>query len=308
MPFDLSFPAHFHGIISTISALDIVDILIVAAIIYKIYDMLRETRAITLLKGLIVLLTITVICSWLNLHVISWLLQKAMSVLVVALPIVFQPELRRALEHLGQGKLFGKSVFLDDTEAQNVVEELVKASKSLSATKTGALIVIEREMKLNDVSSTGIHIDGLITSEFLLNVFIPNTPLHDGAAVIRGNRLIAAGCLLPLTENRELSTELGTRHRAAIGLSEQCDALILVVSEETGTISIAENGHIMRHLNSDTLRAALKPAFTNPQSNVGGFLLKFRGSDDEKGNKNKDVFEDNKFKSKNFSNDEKNEQ
>ena len=281
MPFDISFPAHFHGIISTISALDVIDILIVAAIIYKVYEMLQETRAITLIKGLAVLLTVTVICSWLNLHVISWLLQKAIAILTVALPIVFQPELRRALEHLGQGKLLGKSVFLDDSEVQNVVEELVKASKNLSATKTGALIVIERSMKLNDISSTGIHIDGLITSEFLLNVFIPNTPLHDGAAVVRGDRLIAAGCLLPLTENRELSTELGTRHRAAIGLSEQCDALVLVVSEETGTISVADNGQIMRHLDSDTLRAALKPAFKTPQSNMGGLLLKLRGNNDE---------------------------
>ena len=290
MPFDLSFPTHFHGILSTISPLDIIDILIVAAIIYKVYEMLQETRAITLLKGLAVLLTVAVICSWLNLHVISWLLQKSISVMAVALPIVFQPELRRALEHLGKGKLLGKSVFLDDKEAQNVVDELVKTSKSLSASKTGALIVIEREMKLNDISSTGIHIDGLITSEFLLNVFIPNTPLHDGAAIVRGDRLIAAGCLLPLTENRDLSTELGTRHRAAIGLSEQCDALVLVVSEETGTISIAENGHIMRHLDSDTLEAALKPAFVNSRSssNMGDFLLKLKGnSDDDNGKNNK---------------------
>ncbi|MBR1729874.1 MAG: diadenylate cyclase CdaA [Selenomonadaceae bacterium] len=280
MPFDISFPAHFHGIISTISILDVIDITIVAAIIYKIYEMLQETRAITLLKGVIVLLVVAVVCNTLNLHVISWLLQKAISVLVVALPIVFQPELRRALEHLGKGKILGRSVFLDDTEAQNVVDELVKTAKSLSATKTGALIVIEREMKLNDISATGVHIDGLIKSEFLLNVFIPNTPLHDGAAVIRGNRLIAAACLLPLTENHDLSTELGTRHRAAIGISEQCDALVLVVSEETGTISIAENGRIMRHLDSETLRAALKPAFVSPQSN---FFLKLRGKDNEQG-------------------------
>ena len=278
MPFDISFPAHFHGIISTISILDVIDITIVAAIIYKIYEMLQETRAITLLKGVIVLLVVAVVCNTLNLHVISWLLQKAISVLVVALPIVFQPELRRALEHLGKGKILGRYVFLDDTEAQNVVDELVKTAKSLSATKTGALIVIEREMKLNDISATGVHIDGLIKSEFLLNVFIPNTPLHDGAAVIRGNRLIAAACLLPLTENHDLSTELGTRHRAAIGISEQCDALVLVVSEETGTISIAGNGRMMRHLDSETLRAALKPAFVSPQSN---FFLKLRGKDNE---------------------------
>ncbi len=281
MPFDIAFPAQLHGILSTIGPLDIVDILIVAAILYKIYEMLQDTRAITLVKGLIVLFTVTVICSWLNLHVISWLLQKSAGVLVVALPIVFQPELRRALEHLGQGKFFGKNSSLDETEARAVVDELVKAAKNLSATKTGALLVIEREMKLNDVSATGIHIDGLITADFLMNVFIPNTPLHDGAAVIRGKRLIAAGCLLPLTENRGLSTELGTRHRAAIGLSEQCDALIVVVSEETGTISVAENGHIMRHLDSDTLRAVLKSAFSNQQLSMSEFLLKWRAKDDD---------------------------
>ena len=281
MPFDVAFPAQLHGILSTIGPLDIADILIVAAILYKIYEMLQDTRAITLVKGLIVLFTLTVVCSWLNLHVISWLLQKSAGVLVVALPIVFQPELRRALEHLGQGKFFGRNSSLDETEARAVVDELVKAAKNLSATKTGALLVIEREMKLNDVSATGIHIDGLITADFLMNVFIPNTPLHDGAAVIRGKRLIAAGCLLPLTENRGLSTELGTRHRAAIGLSEQCDALIVVVSEETGTISVAENGHIMRHLDSDTLRAVLKPAFSNQQPTMSEFLLRWRAKDDD---------------------------
>lgn len=282
MPFDMSFPNHLHGIISTISPLDVVDILIVAAIIYKVYEMLQETRAITLLKGLAVLLIVAVICSWLNLHVISWILQKGISILTVALPIVFQPELRRALERLGRGKLFGSSVFLNDNEAQNVIEELVKTAKALSASRTGALMVIERDMKLNDVSMTGIHIDGLITSELLLNVFIVNTPLHDGAAIIRGNRLIAAACLLPLTDNHDLSTELGTRHRAAIGLSEQCDALILVVSEETGTISIAENGTLTRHLDSETLKIKLKPAFTSSKSNVEDFFLKLKGGDDNK--------------------------
>jgi diadenylate cyclase len=192
------------------------------------------------------------------------------------LPIVFQPELRRALEHLGQGKFLSPSVTLDEDEARSVVQELAKAVRSLSASKTGALMVIERDMGLNDISVTGIQIDALITSDFLLNVFIPNTPLHDGAAVIRGKRMIAAGCLLPLTENRSLSTELGTRHRAAIGLSEQCDALIVVVSEETGTISVAENGHIMRHLDIDTLKAVLSPAFTKPKVSFKDKLLNWR--------------------------------
>ncbi|HBQ30438.1 MAG TPA: TIGR00159 family protein, partial [Mitsuokella multacida] len=251
-------------------------IFIVAVILYKVYVMLQDTRAITLVKGILVLLGVTMVCSWLELHVISWLLQKAVTLLFVALPIVFQPELRRALEHLGQGKFLGPSVLLDDEEAQSVVRELAKAVKVMSANKTGALIVIERNMGLNDISATGIQIDGLITADFLLNVFIPNTPLHDGAAIVRGKRLIAAGCLLPLTENRSLSTELGTRHRAAIGLSEQCDALVVVVSEETGTISVAENGRMVRHLDTEKLKNILWPAFTSPQKGLKDLIRNWR--------------------------------
>ena len=156
------------------------------------------------------------------------------------------------------------------------VRELAKAVKVMSANKTGALIVIERNMGLNDISATGIQIDGLITADFLLNVFIPNTPLHDGAAIVRGKRLIAAGCLLPLTENRSLSTELGTRHRAAIGLSEQCDALVVVVSEETGTISVAENGRMVRHLDTEKLKNILRPAFTSPQKGLKDLIRNWR--------------------------------
>ncbi|MFC2341902.1 MAG: diadenylate cyclase CdaA [Selenomonas artemidis] len=261
MPFDFTMPTQFRGILSTITPLDVLDILIVAVILYRVYIMLEDTRAITLGKGILVLLGITVVASWFDLHVISWLLQKSVTLLFVALPIVFQPELRRALEHLGQGRFLGSGRLLDDEEAQSTIREIRSAVKILSTNKIGALLVIERNMGLNDISATGIQIDGLITSDFLINVFIPNTPLHDGAAVIRGKRLIAAGCLLPLTENRTLSTELGTRHRAAIGLSEQCDALIVVVSEETGTISIAENGRIHRHLDEDQLTHILTPAF-----------------------------------------------
>ena len=189
MPFELPYPLQFHGIISTIGPMDILDIFIVAVILYKVYVMLQDTRAITLVKGILVLLGVTMVCSWLELHVISWLLQKAVTLLFVALPIVFQPELRRALEHLGQGKFLGPSVLLDDEEAQSVVRELAKAVKVMSANKTGALIVIERNMGLNDISATGIQIDGLITADFLLNVFIPNTPLHDGAAIIENGRI-----------------------------------------------------------------------------------------------------------------------
>lgn len=280
MDFTFSFPTQLHGmfrgVITTLSILDLVDIFIVAVILYKLYVMLQDTRAITLVKGVLVLLAVTVIASWAELHVISWLLQKAVTLLFVALPIVFQPELRRALEHLGQGRFLAPIMSLDDEEARSVVHELTKAVRVLAANKTGALIVVERDMGLNDISATGIQIDALITADFLLNVFIPNTPLHDGAAIVRGKRLVAAGCLLPLTENRSLSTELGTRHRAAIGLSEQCDALIIVVSEETGTISIAENGRIRRHLDTEMLKAVLEPVFLPEKEGIRDMVKNWR--------------------------------
>ncbi len=280
MDFNFSFPTQIHGmfrgVITTLSILDLVDILIVAVILYKLYVMLQDTRAITLVKGVLVLLAVTVIASWAELHVISWLLQKAVTLLFVALPIVFQPELRRALEHLGQGRFLAPVMSLDDEEARSVVHELTKAVRVLAANKTGALIVVERDMGLNDISATGIQIDALITADFLLNVFIPNTPLHDGAAIVRGKRLVAAGCLLPLTENRSLATELGTRHRAAIGLSEQCDALIIVVSEETGTISVAENGRIRRHLDTEMLKAVLEPVFRPEKEGIRDMVMNWR--------------------------------
>ena len=280
VPIDIEFPTKVRDMVSTIAPLDVFDILVVAAILYRSYQMIQDTRAITLVKGLMVIAFLTVICGWLNLHVMSWLLQKSSDWLLIALPILFQPELRRALEHIGQGQFLRQGTsLLDKKEADSVVDEIVKTAKKLSQTKTGALMVLEREMKLNDISVTGIHIDGIISSEFLLNVFIVNTPLHDGAAIIRGNRLISAACVLPLTENHELSTELGTRHRAAIGLSEQCDALIVVVSEETGTISVAENGHMMRHLDEQTLAAKIRPAFTphDDKSLFGNVFSKWRG-------------------------------
>ena len=273
MNIDFDFTAKVRDMISTITPLDIFDIIIVAMILYKSYQMIRDTRGMTLVKGLMVIVSLTIICGWLNLHVMSWLLQKSSEWLLIALPILFQPELRRALEHLGQGQFFSQgTALMNKKEAESVVDEIVKTAKKLSQTKTGALMVIEREMKLNDISVTGIHIDGIISSEFLLNVFIVNTPLHDGAAIIRGNRLISAACVLPLTENTGLSTELGTRHRAAIGLSEQCDALIVVVSEETGTISVAEGGRLMRHFDEKTLAAKISPAFVSKDNK---FFSKF---------------------------------
>lgn len=261
-----------NAIISTISLLDIFDMVLVAFVLYKLYVMIKDTRALALLKGLIVMLIATVISKWLGLNVIYWLLQKTMTVVLVALPVVFQPELRRALEQLGRGGLFKKSVFLNEEEQENLLDELTKAVAVLAKNKIGALIVLERETGLNDYIETGITVDGLVSNEFLINIFIPNTPLHDGAVILRGNRIMAAGCLLPLTEDRSLKKELGTRHRAAIGLSEQTDAAVVVVSEETGIISLARAGRLVRDLDADVLKDKLRILFTNKAHPLGNIL------------------------------------
>lgn len=280
---DLPIPSQIHGLIRTVGFWDVVDILIVAVILYKVYEMLQDTRAITLVKGLIVLMIVTLVSSLLELHVISWLLQKTVTLLFVALPIVFQPELRRALERLGQGRFLGLDQYLDVEEANSLTNEIDKAVFNMADKKIGALLVIEKNVGINEIIDTGIKIEGLITTEFLMNVFIPNTPLHDGAAVIRGKRLVAAGCYLPLTENRSLSSELGTRHRAAIGLSEQCDAVIIIVSEETGVVSVAENGRIERYMTHDSLRQRIRPLFVKEKSSMKfkDIIANWRKKDDE---------------------------
>jgi diadenylate cyclase len=253
--------AEMEGIIQTITALDLVDILVVT---YFLYRMLKNTRAASLVKGLLVLLLAALVSKSLHLHVINWLLEKSMTVVLVALPVVFQPELRRALEQIGRGRLFRKTVVLDEVEVEHLLSALVTAVMAMSRNRIGALIVLERETGLDDYIETGTQIDALISHEMFLNIFIPNTPLHDGAVIIRANRIKAAGCLLPLTEARNLSKELGTRHRAAIGLSEQTDALVLVVSEETGTISLARGGILQRYLTAEDIKDLLRPGISQP--------------------------------------------
>ena len=266
-----------RGILSTISLLDLLDIFIVALVLYKLYYIIKDTRAVALLKGLFVLLLATLVSKWLGLHVINWLLQKTMTVVLVALPVVFQPELRRALEQLGRGNIFRKEV-LNKEETQNLIENFGETVSVLSKQKTGALIVIERETGLGDYIETGIKIDGLVSAELLLNTFIVNTPLHDGAVIVRGNRIMAAGCLLPLTDDRNLNKELGTRHRAALGISEQTDCLVIVVSEETGIISLAKGGHLLRYLDANSLKAKLATLISLKHTTLSE-LLKWRSSD-----------------------------
>jgi diadenylate cyclase len=256
-----------QSILHSIGILDIIDILVVAFFLNKVYQMLENTRAASLVKGLFVLLLATLVSKWLNLYVINWILEKCMTVLMIALPIVFQPELRRALEQIGRGKLFRKSTVLNELQVENMLEAVATAADDLSRHRIGALIVFERETGLTDFIETGIQIDALITAELFENIFIPNTPLHDGAVIIRGDRIQAAGCILPLTEARNLSQELGTRHRAAIGMSEQSDALVLVVSEETGTISLARGGSLQRYLTHQDVISLLEPIMSQPMLN-----------------------------------------
>lgn len=236
----------------------VIDIAVVAAVLYQLLMLIKGTRAVQLLKGLLILLVVSNLAELLHLNTIGWLLDQVWKMLFVALPVVFQPELRRALEQLGRGKFFTRHPLTPGSEAfEQVIEELVRCTQVLAKNRIGALIVIERETGVQEFIETGIKIDGVVSSEFLVNIFIPNTPLHDGAVIVRGDRVAAAGCFLPLSENTSIQKELGTRHRAAIGLTEVSDALIIIVSEETGAISVALDGALTRFLDEKTLRDLL---------------------------------------------------
>ncbi|MDD4725346.1 MAG: diadenylate cyclase CdaA [Tissierellia bacterium] len=260
---------------------DVLDIIIVAIVLYRIYLLLKETRAEQLAKGIVTLLVLTKITEVMELYTINWILNGAMTVGAIALLIVFQPELRRALEYIGRGRFFVKSIAeIRGENLSNVVEEIVEATASLSRQKIGGLIVLERQTGLNEVAETGTRIDGSVSSALLINIFIPNTPLHDGAVIIKDDKIKAAACFLPLTDNSSLSKELGTRHRAALGISERSDCLAIIVSEESGAISIAENGTISRYLDSKTLRQILTDMY-EPKNNKDSFLFKWRQVNDE---------------------------
>ena len=245
----------------SIGITDILDILIVAYILYKIIFWIKETRAWALFKGILVIMALAAVATLLKLNTIIWILSNTLSVGIIAAIVVFQPELRKALEQLGKGQFF--SYFIraaeQDTDKANsrTVDEIVKAADKMSAVKTGALILVEQEVPLGDFERTGIPIDAIISSQLLINIFEHNTPLHDGAVIIRRNRVAAATCFLPLTDSNEVSMELGTRHRAAIGASEVSDAYVIVVSEETGAISLARGGVLYRELTSEQLRGML---------------------------------------------------
>lgn len=243
--------------LSNLNITDIIDIVIVSYVIYKLIILVRGTRAVQLLKGIFVVVATWAISRTFHLDTLNWMMNQMFTFGVLAIIIIFQPELRRALEQLGRGKLFIRTSVEDDQEFSHRLGELIKAINYLAKRKIGALIVFERETGLNDYIESGIQIGSQISFELVTNIFIPNTPLHDGAVIISKNQLMAAGCYLPLSENPFISKELGTRHRAAIGMSEVSDAISVVVSEETGQISLAMNGQIVRDIKEESLISKL---------------------------------------------------
>jgi len=235
----------------------IVDIVLVWFVIYKLINVVRGTKAVQLLKGILVILLVRVVGERLGLTTISWMMQQAINWGFLAIIIIFQPELRRALEQLGRGKFFSRSSTQDDDNQEKTVEAIVKATDYMAKRRIGALISIERETGMSDYIETGIQLNSNISSELLINIFIPNTPLHDGAVIIQKNNVSAAACYLPLSESPFISKELGTRHRAALGISEVTDSVTVVVSEETGNISLTKNGELHRDLKLEKLKEIL---------------------------------------------------
>ena len=239
------------------------EIALISFFIYQFMVWIKFTRAYTLLKGILIVLFFIVFAYILKMNTILWIIKNLSTILLTSVVVIFQPELRKMLEQLGQKRIMASILPLDSgREVQErftdkTVNELVKACFDMGEVKTGALIVIEQNIRLSEYERTGINVDAVLTSQLLINIFEHNTPLHDGAVLVRGNRIVAATCYLPLSDNMELSKQLGTRHRAGVGISEVSDSLTIIVSEETGQVSVAENGKLSRGLTSAELRSAL---------------------------------------------------
>ncbi|MCY6483445.1 diadenylate cyclase CdaA [Clostridium aestuarii] len=243
--------------IKNINIYAILDIIVVSYIFYKVYMLINETRAEQLLKGILLIILIIPISSLLHLDTLNWIINKTITIGVLSIIIIFQPEVRKALEHIGRSAFKDKH-FLEDEEKMNeIITEIANAVENLSETRTGALIIIEQSTGVGDIIGTGNKLDAIVSTALLENIFVVNTPLHDGAVVIRDDRIAAAGCFLPLTSNTTINKQLGTRHRAAIGISEISDALTIIVSEETGVISLAVNGNLTRYYTKDKLKDIL---------------------------------------------------
>lgn len=239
---------------------NILEIVIIAVFVYECLVWIKNTRAWVLLRGIVVIVLFALVAAILHLSTILWLLEKASTAAILCVVIIFQPELRKALEQLGSRSFIAEIMPLDEANAAatgSIVNELVRATFEMAKKKTGALIVIQQTQSLKDIEATGIQINGLVTSQLLINIFEKNTPLHDGAVVIVGDRVTAATCYLPLSDNMVISKDFGTRHRAALGISEITDSITIVVSEETGRVSVAENGKLIRIPDAEALRAQL---------------------------------------------------
>lgn len=256
----MNYLSNFMNSISLIRVTDIIDIAIISFAVYKLFSLLRNTRAEQVLNGLIIVLLFASLADILNLNTVGWVMNQFLTVALVFIIVVFQPELRSALERIGRGKsiLTGERA----KRSEKIINELVNAASSLSRQKIGALVVLQREVGLNDIVESGTELHADVSSELLINIFIPNTPLHDGAVIINDNQIIAAACYLPLSNSNTISKELGTRHRAAVGISERSDSIVLVVSEETGNISVIEAGRIDRYFDSESLSLRLKKDLT----------------------------------------------
>lgn len=245
-------------IIKSIRVWDVLDIGLVAFILYRLFLLIKGTRAVQMLVGLGLLLVALLFSRWADLYTINWLVQSFMAQVVLVILVLFQPELRRALAHMGEHSLLSS---LSPVESSKFLDEIVKSAVSLANRRIGALIVLERETELKNIVNIGTELDAKVTKELMLSIFHPASPIHDGAVIIQRGRLAAAGCFLPLTISSQVSKALGTRHRAAIGLTEETDAVVVVVSEETGTVSVVLGGRLTRDLDAVSLRRVLTRVF-----------------------------------------------
>ncbi|MRX72150.1 TIGR00159 family protein [Bacillus lacus] len=254
-----------------------VDILLVWFVVYKSIMVIRGTKAVQLLKGITVIILVRMLSSYLGLNTLQWLMDQALTWGFLAIIIIFQPELRRALEQLGRGRLFSRVVGTEEEGQQKLTEDIMKATSYMAKRRIGALLTIEKETGMSDYIETGIPLDSRVSSELLINIFIPNTPLHDGAVILSKNQVAAAACYLPLSESPFISKELGTRHRAAVGISEVTDSITIVVSEETGGIAVARNGELIRGVTEETLKEILQSEFGNQPKAVSQTRWQWRG-------------------------------
>lgn len=250
--------------VTELSWVDGIDIALVSFLIYKLLQLIRGSRAFQMVVGTFIVVTLFFVSRWARLETVNWLLRNSLAYIGFAIIVLYQAELRKALAHLGKAPLFR---ILSQPHTSETIDEVVLAITTLARRKTGAIIVIERDIGLRNYIEGGIILDAILTYDLLLSIFNPKTPLHDGAAIVQGNRVAAAACFLPLSINPQLSKELGTRHRAAIGITEDTDAVAIVVSEETGTVSYLEDGNILRGMDGETLRAKLHQALGTSRAN-----------------------------------------